>query len=670
MNFLLHNRIEISNGEDKLFVYNQMLDSVLDNLKNLKSYNDYIALGTGTSSTQSLANYKLTNYYNAYPLEEESLQDCIDRSEIFIKKTAIIEDNSLDGITITEAGLTDSISSNPTIFNYFQLEIDDETTGITKQKGKPLVISIYIYLDISKSINSTGTLTLGNNKLIDFLLGNGISEKIYACRGNLLLNNSQLVYREFINSQNLIECETSFNLSQGILEVNFDANLGFGETNEIVLLIGDSPFARLYALNEDSLTTQTKTYSVISNNSIELEKNVKEVISVTNLDTNEAEQNIFTKKFAKQFGDKIHLPFNNIFDNDTSRFISKDGKMIFFVIENKIYGYKNENYTINELDTSSINIQNIISVVSFEDYVFVFSKSSPYLSMYIIENEKLQKCDIDLTSFENSEILASVSSVDITHSNSNYFMLGLIDSSNSYGYTLYFIFNSENKKLSFNNYLCSEFAFNYVLAMFKNELSDAMIIYLKADEEAYNCKIVYHYSDQTIKDTYSTISWYLTHDTKELYVKGRAIVVEQLSTPKIWFYLFPQISRYTLDISGSELNDYVSTNLKYLIQKNSSSSYSFYNLIGYDTVTEFTSGLPTQIDLNKILDFEFLDNVLLIFLNDENEKIIALSLLENFTCLENVSSNDSDYSITLSMFNSLGSETESVQTNFKIKVEI
>ena len=168
MNFLLHNRIEISNGKEKIFFYNKMLKSVFNNLKNFKSYNGYISLGTGNNTEYVETDFKLGNYIKSYPLEIEYLQDDISQNDIYIKKTTVIDDSFLDEKMITEAGLSDGVGENPTIFNYFQLSIDDNNIGIMKLKSEPLVISIYIYLDITKSFDSKGLLTSGRNKFISY----------------------------------------------------------------------------------------------------------------------------------------------------------------------------------------------------------------------------------------------------------------------------------------------------------------------------------------------------------------------------------------------------------------------------------------------------------------------------------------------------------------------
>ena len=68
MNFLLHNRIEISNGHSQVYFYNSMLKSVLQQIGAKQSYNDFIALGQEVNEDYSKANCKLSNHLKSYKL--------------------------------------------------------------------------------------------------------------------------------------------------------------------------------------------------------------------------------------------------------------------------------------------------------------------------------------------------------------------------------------------------------------------------------------------------------------------------------------------------------------------------------------------------------------------------------------------------------------------------
>ena len=72
----------------------------------------------------------------------------------------------------------------------------------------------------------------------------------------------------------------------------------------------------------------------------------------------------------------------------------------------------------------------------------------------------------------------------------------------------------------------------------------------------------------------------------------------------------------------------------------SNSNYQIYNLVGYNTPENFINNFPSFVDQNKILDFEFLQDTLLIFQDDTTKPILALNLKLNHTQIENVSSNE------------------------------
>ena len=233
MNYKLHNKIEISNGKNNYTFFNTMLESICEQFKELKSYNDYLALGTGTG-THSTDNFHLLSYKKSYKLQDDIISNDISKSnEIFIKKNLVINDSTIDGIYITEAGITDKNILNPTIYNYFSFITDNTPNGILKEEGKPLEISIYIYLEISKS--SDAFLTSGDNKFIEFLLGNGLRDKIYCTKGNNLSDNTKSISRGFPRNCKLTECESIFIKNESSFKLSFKANLGTGERSAVLL---------------------------------------------------------------------------------------------------------------------------------------------------------------------------------------------------------------------------------------------------------------------------------------------------------------------------------------------------------------------------------------------------------------------------------------------------
>ena len=664
MKFLFHNKIELKYKNKNYLFFNTMLNSVFDKLKNLEAFNKYVSVGSGEPSTNQ-TEYHLTSYLKTYELETEILQNDISNGNLFIKQSVIIDDANLNDKYIKEIGLSNN-EDNPIIYNYFSLISEELPNGIKKENGEAIVFSIYIYLTIIE--DSSIMLTSGNNKFINFLLGLGLDDNIYVVKGNNTTPNKRIFREEPTSSEKYL---TSLTISESDgLNLNFSADLGSGEINELVFLVGNSPFARVNLQEYKTLTTTTQTYTPKTHYVVDLGENVNSYSSIKNLSTNLEETNVYAGKYANDFGDKITLPFHNIFDSTTPRFLSKDGDKIFFVIEDTIYGYINNEYQITQIKTGNITIQNIFKIISFEDNVFVITKTEPYIYSYKITNNELVLTELDLTNFEKFDSLDKIFNADITLGKNGVFMLGLILEPEHYGYTLYFTYDQENNKFIYDSYLVSEYLFSYILAMYKNNFSDGQMIYLREGEHSVACRIVYHYSDKTLYDVFTNYALTLTKNTKEIYTKNRAIIVEKTTEPYLWIYFYPQIYQYNLSILGSEEDDYISTNLIYLIQKYNNSTYKIYNLVGYVTPTEFTNGFPSEIDKTKILGFEFLKDTLLIFMDNKDEPIVGYNLKETSMLIENVSVNTDQYEIVVNKYDLLGSNNEGVIANLAIKISI
>ena len=92
---------------------------------------------------------------------------------------------------------------------------------------------------------------------------------------------------------------------------------------------------------------------------VNLGKDVKEVSLVENLTSGLIESDVQFKKYATSFGDKIDIQFKNMFDYQTARFLSKDGKMIFFVKNDYVYGFENLNHQLKEIACGNLFLQHI-----------------------------------------------------------------------------------------------------------------------------------------------------------------------------------------------------------------------------------------------------------------------------------------------------------------------
>lgn len=692
MKLNLHNKIEISIDGKTYCFYNTMLKSVIDRLRYGKKFNTHLAVGTGTLGVSK--DFKLSNFEKAVPLETEILQDDIksqSASGLYVKKSAVIDAQELIGKYITEAGITSGIGelyldgstgfddenienqndeTNPTIYNYFSLISSECPNGILVTKNNPILISVYIYLNLS--VTGSGLFCSGKNKFIDFLLGEGLSESVYACRGRNLATNAKSIekvldknsgYSKFKSTMYFQESKDGYNLY-------FSTDIWADETYEVILLVGDSPFARINVLETSPEIRQTITKTPKRNYVIDMGENVKSVESVLNKTSGGIETDVYVSNYAKRFADKIVLPFDGLFSNETPRFLSKDGKLIFFVYEDRVYAYKNFNHNIVKLSTENVKVSNITNIVAFDEFVFIFSKSHPYIFAYRIEGETLIACDINLNDYMYNQKLGTAYKIDITLAKNGSFMLAFIDYETKYGHVVYWTFDSLSNTFLYDADFVSENNYTYLLAMLKNNFSDACIMFVKADESQYSTRLAYYYPDKTYKDLYTTLAVAFTENTKEIYTKNRAVIIEKTTSPHIWVYFYPQLYRYTLSLFGDEENDYISTNLHYLIQKYGKGDYKIFNLVGYDTPEEFSAGLDSIVDTNKILDFEFVGDTLLIFMDDEFEPIVAYNFFENRVLIENVSENECEYEVSHTKFDVLGKNNEGVVVDFTVKINI
>lgn len=673
MNLNYHNKITIKTSKHTYTFYNQMLDSVYQKIANLDSFFDKIAIGTGNSSNISL-NHKLTNFYNSYNLTETNLNNNLNNSTLSFEKNCIIDTSKINVNYITEAGITSNTeenNENPTIYNYFSFIDENNPNGIFIDNDEPLIINITIYLNLSAT--SMGLFTNNNNKFIKFLLGGGIpSKQIYVARGNdnssnILINRSN----DYVGDK--FPCQINSSIDDGVSLI-FSGDLNTGTTTEIVFLIDNEVFARINADELQESSTSVEQYTAKRNYVIDLgnSSSITDISTIYNNQTNTTESNYYLVKYASDFGSKVNLPFNNLFNTDTRKFISRDGDKIIFLIDSHLYLYKNNNLNISEILSVNLQIQNITHVTSFDNFVFVFSSSAPYIHAFVIENNSLISCNFNISDFPNYGNIEGYTHIDIVQGKNGVFMLGMIvPISTTTAYSLYFNFDNQTKTFSYSSHVETiNYNLSYILPFHKNNFSDAQFIYLQAGKTSSACRRIIHDIDGKITTTSNVIAYYYTYLTTNISVKSRAVVIEKDYTPNFWLYYYPQIYRFELSEFSNAEKSYISTSLLYLIQRLPDKTYKAYHLVGYDTATEFNKGMPKDIDQSKIVNIEFLKDVVLFFMNDSVEPIVAYSLNEDGLCIENVTTNNVVYDITISRKEVLGSNnkgvTATLSVNFKI----
>ena len=665
MKFKLHNKLEIFVNEKTYSYYNNIFENVYKSIANFEPYFSHIAIGTGTANFEDNASFKLGNFVKCLKLETENLQHDISKGVLFSKKVCIIDSFELDNKYITEIGITSQTNNNPEIFNYFSLISEENPNGILKINGESIILSVSIFLEF----DNTENLTLGNNPLVSLILGEGsASKEVFAICGSNL-STTENIYRPMPN-QSKTKANITYTFENGLF-LDFSFNINSKEVYEVVLTLDNKVFFRKCVIFEQEPQSETLTLTPKEHYILNLGENAYEVSNVLNISSSTTESNFGIKKYACEFGDKIETPFHNLFSFETPRFLSKDGKRIIFLLDDKIFVYENSNYEIYELNTFNLNISNIQKIVAFEDFVFVLSKNQPYFFAYKITRNECTKLEIDFSNYSLSQNLNSIYDFDASLAKDGTLMLGIIFSETYIGSALYLSFNSESSCFQFeheNNF--NKYPLMTIMAMHRNNFSDALLIFLKHGVYSSECKIITNYPDKTYTDYYTILGYYYTSGTKSVYTKDRAVVVEKAEEPKLWIYLYPQMYRYNLPLISDELDNYLSTNLLYLIQKYSNSDYKIYSLVEYKNPQEFKNGFPSTLDKSKIADFEFLDDTLLIFMKDNNEKIIAYNLKNTNMIVENVSSDVDTYEVNVKKYNLLGKNNEGVIVNFSINIHI
>lgn len=662
MKFNIHNKLEILLGEQNYTFFNTMLSSVFEKYSNFGSFNNFILIGDGEPSKKQEA-FKLTNQIYTTKLNLEIIQNDISKGQLYIRKNFIIDSNILIGNHITEIGITDSINST-TIYNYFSLINQDFPNGIYKSNEK-LYGTITIYLELNFN-NENFSILGGSNNFINYLLGEGLKSNISAVAGDYYkTDKTNLIFYPEYN----IEYPLKININNNNpLEISFEIDTNKTTLNSLFLLLNKTPFALLKLQNYYILSENNSVFAPKQHYIIDIGKNIETVESIINTTTNQPEIDFCVRNYCNEFGHKVDISFNNLINKNTPRFTSNDGKYIAFVIDNNIYLYKNYNYELSQINTHGLYVQQIKNIHIIDNLLFIFSSIEPYIFVYFVNENELTKCEIDFNNFQDLALLNTATKIAIAKSKTNQILIGLINNENQNGETLYL--KIENHQLIFESNIISEYNFSYVLAINSNNFCDAQIIYLQEGEYSHTSKIVYHYPDKTQKDVYSSLAYTLCNDAKEIYVKDRAIIVEKTTTPKIQIYHFPQVYQYLFPEIENECDYHISNNLLYMAIKSTNGSLRFYNMVGYNEIFEFVNEIPEDIKNKNINDVVFLNDMFLIFFDDENNTVAAYTLKQNRILIENLSSNTDNYLVKYKSYKLLGENNEGAIIKILMNISI
>ncbi len=660
----LHNKVEIFCDKKFYVFYNQMFDLVIDAINNFRPYFSFAAIGNGEPG-ENKKTQKLSNFIEKRTLKCQKLQNNVKNGQLYSMKSLVLNEDELGGEFITELGICEDDENNPDIYNYITLISNETPDGIEKKSGEKMVINLYIYLEILSG--SGECLCEGENQILSWLLGEGLAEKIYAVKDKTLAGNLSVKAENFDENE-MVEASVFAEKSDKLL-VEFSFDLPAGETEAVSIISGKNVVAKINALEEKLAENLTQNFVAKNNAVVDLGSDVRSVLAARNLDTNLQENGFEIIKFAKDFAGEIKHNFPKSFNYQTARFLSKDGKLLFYVENDFLYGYRCENYQISVIFTGNLFLRNIKKIVSFDDVVLAMLDVAPYVVACKLEGNSLRQVEIDFASFELFSQMESLVDIDAVAARSGKLMIAMILSSGK-GATAYFDFDSTSDKFVYDKALVSNYDFSFIAAMHKTARADACVVFAKGGEYSHECRTVSHKADGTLEDQAGMFAYDLTHDTSEIYVRGRAIVAEKTTSPKVYIYYYPEMARYNLPVISNEVDNHFSAGLLYLVQRLQSGELKTYNLVGYNEPTAFASDISNWVQPSKVENLEFFGDYLLLFLNDSENPIVMLALHKNCTMLDGVSAGETEYEVNFEKYDKLGKNGKKVRAKFALEVSL
>lgn len=559
--------------------------------------------------------------------------------------------------------------------------------------NKFLIGAISLIMAVSVGILSAIFVVYGNNdfksdkEVVSDSSSLNILEKYEEQKLELSEKNKQLeliVLQLKEKEDELLEKQTLFNELQAEkqslisqLENSNNSNLEISsrlETVEAELVQAEKDIEFLenwlngYEEDLKEMISTVDVYKASGDNTINLgiASNVQSVINTSN---STAEENYKISNHGTEFNKfLIDVEMTGI-THSTRRFLSKDGDKIYFLNGVNLIGYKNENNTMNQILNVTVSHTDIFNISAFGDFVFIFTDSAPYVHAYIIENEALTKCTLNIsTDFSLYSNLENFFGADAVQSKYGTVLIGFMTPvETTSAYTLFYNYNESTKTFTFDTHLqATNYNFSVMLAMHNTVYSDAQIMYLQAGEKSSLCKRAVHKADKTIQDTYSATTYYYTYLTTEIFARGRDIVFLKDYDPAVWFYKYPQVYRDELhncfNLTGV-VDVAVSFNGVYKAFQYSDGSFKVINNADFNSFIEIE--LPEDLNVSEIEDFEILNNVMIFFLSDGTNRVYSFK--ENMLLIENVSSKSGTYEVTV---NGLFTVNEILEKKIQLEYEV
>jgi len=667
MNFKLHNKYEITLNNKTYTAYNTLFKTVYEKIANLEQYTSHIAIGTGTSS-KDFTDTKLSSYLMSFSTQTEEIQCDVSKSPLYIQKVVTIDSSNAQTFSFSEIGITNTSEFDPIIFNHVLLtDTDGNVVSITRNSGDTLQIKVTIYLELTPQ--SSALFTKGKNQLIKQMLGENLDiedNSLYIARGenlaeNVLLNRATPILNNAVKCSNKI----TYNDDQSVT-INFSADLGVGETEEVLIVYNNQACIRLNT--QEFNTPQVQTVEQITpsaGNTIELGLLVKNVESCYKIsDTNILESDYFTAKYSNKITDKVSNIFDLPFTASTPRFVSKDGKMIAFIYNDYTYIYKYDNHEFVKLNTTQVPSANLQKIIMMEDIVICILTEEPYIQVYkVVENNVIRQT-MKLTTYSASAYPYSFVDVDATIID-NKITLGLILNDQKYTPLIMTLETDSDNQYCDKLAIPSLDSAKVVCGIYNPNYNQYLISFMC---DTYQGITDYYVEDYTVNgfsiNSNAGMAYGLLANSLGVLYGGRMIISQKDTSPKLKAYYYPNMESASNDFSSADLH-FISYNGDYIISKTQEdSSYKIFNSHIIDALSEFESGFPDYIEQDKILDLTFAGDYLIVFYDDSLEPNFGLLLKNNLTRIDNLSDQTANYLINYNKFVLLGQEEdEGVKAN-------
>ncbi len=659
MKLKLHNKFEITHNNTTYTAYNTLLSGVFSKISKLEQYTSHIAIGTGTK-TLDFSAQKLTTFLRSFKAETEEINCDIKNGTLFIKKMVSIDQELPETFSFSELGICASSEFDPDIFNHVLLtDKEGNPVSVTRRAGDTLVIRVTIYLELTNL--SDALFISGENKFIRRLLGDDFEtddNTLYAVRGDNLSPN-EYVERQLPNMQEAVKCTSKISASQDGATITFSAELGEGETEELVVVFEDQACMRLNTQLVNDPVSTSKSLETEELGYVELGKNIKSVESVS-----PTAENYTLTHYAKKLADKIEKPFIESFDASTPRYVSADGKYIAFIKDAAVHLYKNENYAFTKLNTTQMQASNIFKMFILDDVILTLATTSPYFRVYEIANNAVISQSVDFNAYNDSIFNYNWFDADACISNGT-IILGLIlnnDEKRPVVLRIKKVANTYHDTLANPSLTTAK----RVFAVQKSPYYDAVVNFVTDTYRDRATYVLEEFNETSNRFMNTFFAHSMLADTTKVIASGRVVLAQKTIAPYAEVYYYPDLKKASESFTTS-LEHYASKDGNYVIVKNGE-NYEIKNLHKFDEMLDFENTLGDYISASEVEAFEFMFDTLLVF---TSSSVFGITLKKQYAKIDNLSTENESYLVNFTKYDLMGAAAfEGVKMSLKFSFSI